>query len=173
MSIESAGDRQIIERVLEGDTNSFNLLVWQWEKPIFNYIYRMVGNIDEAQDLCQESFLKAFRELASLKDQDRFSAWLYSIAHNVCYSRFRKDKGKIFIPLETDDIGAKSMAIENRLAVEKALLELPDEQREVVVLKVFQGMKFDEIAGVQGAPVSTVKSRLYMSFKKLKSVLSS
>ena len=172
MSLESAGDRQIIERVLEGDTNSFNLLVWQWEKPIFNYIYRLVGDADEAMDLCQESFMKAFRELGSLKDRDRFSSWLYRIAHNVCYSRFRKDSGKTFVRLESD-LGTKPLPIENRLAVEKALRGLPDDQREVVVLKVFQGMKFEEIAAVQGAPVSTVKSRLYMSFKKLKSILSS
>ena len=172
MDLENAGDRQIIERVLGGDTNAFNLLVWQWEKRIFNYIYRMVGDTEDAMDLCQESFLKAFKELDSLKDRDRFSAWLYRIAHNVCYSRFRKESGKTFIPLERDDIGGKPIQIENRLAVEKALLELPQEQREVVVLKVFQGMRFDEIADLQGAPVSTVKSRLYMSFAKLKSVLS-
>ena len=172
MSLERAPDRRIIERVLEGDTHSFNLLVWQWEKPIYNYIFRMVGNADEAMDLCQESFLKAFSELASLKDRDRFSAWLYRIAHNVCYSRFRKDAGKTFVPLEIDP-GMTPPSIENRLAVEKALGQLPDDQREVVVLKVFQGFKFEEIAAVQGAPVSTVKSRLYMSFEKLKSVLGS
>ena len=116
--------------------------------------------------------MKAFSELASLKDRDRFSAWLYRIAHNVCYSRFRKDSGKTFVPLEIDP-GVKPTSIENRLAVEKALGELPEDQREVVVLKVFQGLKFDEIAAVQGAPVSTVKSRLYMSFEKLKLVLGS
>ena len=116
--------------------------------------------------------MKAFRELGSLKDRDRFSSWLYRIAHNVCYSRFRKDSGKTFVRLESD-LGTKPLPIENRLAVEKALRGLPDDQREVVVLKVFQGMKFEEIAAVQGAPVSTVKSRLYMSFKKLKSILSS
>jgi len=169
--METADDSRIIDRVLGGDTNAFNLLVWQWEKPIYNYIYRMVGNADDSLDLCQESFLKAFRELGSLKDKDRFSSWLYRIAHNVCYSQFRKAQGKTFVELDPN-VGASRMPIENRLAVEKALSELPDEQREVVVLKVYQGLKFDEIAAVQDAPVSTVKSRLYMSFDKLKSVLS-
>ena len=121
--------------------------------------------------LFQESFLKAFRELGSLKDKDRFSSWLYRIAHNVCYSQFRKAQGKTFVELDPN-VGASRMPIENRLAVEKALSELPDEQREVVVLKVYQGLRFDEIAAVQDAPVSTVKSRLYMSFDKLKLVLS-
>ena len=168
--MESADDSRIIDRVLDGDTNAFNLLVWQWEKPIYNYIYRMTGNREDALDLCQESFLKAYRELGALKDKGRFSSWLYRIAHNVCYSRFRKDQGKTFVELDSN-VGASRMPIENRLAVEKALAELPDDQREVVVLKVYQGLKFDEIAAVQDAPVSTVKSRLYMSFDKLKAVL--
>ena len=171
VNMETADDSRIIDRVLDGDTNAFNLLVWQWEKPIYNYIYRMVGNADDSLDLCQESFLKAFRELGSLKDKDRFSSWLYRIAHNVCYSQFRKAQGKTFVELDPN-VGASRMPIENRLAVEKALSELPDEQREVVVLKVYQGLRFDEIAAVQDAPVSTVKSRLYMSFDKLKLVLS-
>lgn len=170
MSLDRASESGIIQRVLEGDTNSFNLLVWQWEKPIYNYIFRMVGNTDEAMDLCQESFMKAFTELASLKDRSRFSAWLYRIAHNVCYSKFRKESGKTLVPIEIEP-GIKPVSIENRLAVEKALGQLPDDQREVVILKVFQGLKFEEIAAVQGAPVSTVKSRLYMSFEKLKVVL--
>ena len=168
--MESADDSRLIGRVLDGDTNAFNLLVWQWEKPIYNYIYRMVGNPDDALDLCQESFLKAFRELGSLKDKDRFSSWLYRIAHNACYSRFRKEQGKTFVELDPN-VGASRMPIENRLAVEKALADLPDDQREVVVLKIYQGLKFEEIAAVQDAPVSTVKSRLYMSFDKLRSVL--
>ena len=170
VNIESTDDSRLIDRVLDGDTNAFNLLVWQWEKPIYNYIYRMVPNPDDALDLCQESFLKAFRELGSLKDKDRFSSWLYRIAHNVCYSRFRKEQGKTFVELDPN-VGASRMPIENRLAVEKALADLPDDQREVVVLKIYQGLKFEEIAAVQDAPVSTVKSRLYMSFDKLKLVL--
>src|SRR5262249_50716862 len=85
----------IIERVLDGDTNSFNLLVWQWEKPIYNYIVRLIGDRDEAMDLCQDTFMKAFRELRTLKDRDHFSAWLYRIAHNTCFSRLRKDKSKV------------------------------------------------------------------------------
>jgi RNA polymerase sigma-70 factor (ECF subfamily) len=170
VNIESTDDSRLIDRVLDGDTNAFNLLVWQWEKPIYNYIYRMVGNADDSLDLCQESFLKAFRELGSLKDKDRFSSWLYRIAHNACYSRFRKEQGKTFVELDPN-VGASRMPIENRLAVEKALADLPDDQREVVVLKIYQGLKFEEIAAVQDAPVSTVKSRLYMSFEKLRSVL--
>jgi RNA polymerase sigma-70 factor, ECF subfamily len=163
-------DRKIIERVLGGDAEAFNLLVRQWEKPIYNFILRIIGDRDEAMDLCQDSFMKAYRELDTLKDRDRFSSWLYRIAHNTCFSKLRKDKGKTFVELDPDVRAVKS-SIETRLAVEKALQHLPEDQREVVVLKVFHNLKFEEIAAIQGAPVSTVKSRLYMGFEKLKLIL--
>jgi RNA polymerase sigma-70 factor (ECF subfamily) len=168
--LKPVDDRKIVERVLKGDTDAFNLLVRQWEKPIYNFIVRMIGDRDEAMDLCQEAFMKAYRELDSLKDLDRFSAWLYRIAHNTCYSKLRKDHGKTFVELEPETHASRT-SIESRLAVEKALQHLPEDQREVVVLKVFQSLKFEEIAAIQDAPVSTVKSRLYMGFEKLRSML--
>ena len=168
--LKPVDDRKIIERVLKGDTDAFNLLVRQWEKPIYNFIVRMIGDREEAMDLCQEAFMKAYRELDSLKDLDRFSAWLYRIAHNTCFSKLRKDQGKTFVEVQPETRAART-PIESRLAVEKALQELPEDQREVVVLKVFQSLKFEEIAAIQGAPVSTVKSRLYMGFEKLRSIL--
>ncbi len=163
-------DRKIVDRVLKGDTEAFNLLVHQWEKPIYNFIFRLIGDREEAMDLCQESFMKAYRELATLKDRNRFSSWLYRIAHNTCYSRLRKDIGRTFVELDPD-IGGHRQTVESRLAVEKALQHLPEEQREAVVLKVFHDLKFEEIAVIQGSPVSTVKSRLYMGFEKLRSIL--
>jgi RNA polymerase sigma-70 factor (ECF subfamily) len=163
-------DREIVVRVLNGDSEAFNLLVRQWEKPIYNFILRMIGNRDEAMDLCQDVFLKAFRELGTLKDRDRFTAWLYRIAHNTCYSRLRKDIGKTYVELDPET-GSRSVSMENRIAVEKALGQLPEDQREVVILKVYQNLKFEEIAAIQDAPVSTVKSRLYMSFEKLRDIL--
>jgi RNA polymerase sigma-70 factor, ECF subfamily len=163
-------ERNLIERVLKGDSEGFNLLVRQWEKPIYNFILRMIGNRDEAMDLCQDVFLKAFRELGTLKDRDRFTAWLYRIAHNTCYSRLRKDIGKTFVELDPE-AGVRSPSLEDRIAVQNALQQLPEEQREVVILKVYQELKFEEIAAIQDAPVSTVKSRLYMSFEKLRDIL--
>jgi len=163
-------DRQVIERVLKGDTEAFNVLVRQWQKPIYNFIVRMISDRDEAMDLCQDCFMKAYRELRTLKDRDRFSSWLYRIAHNTCLSRIRKSHGKAWVELDPDAASVHVPA-ESRLAVEKALKQLPEDQREVVILKVFQGLKFDEIAAIQEAPVSTVKSRLYMGFEKLRSIL--
>jgi RNA polymerase sigma-70 factor, ECF subfamily len=163
-------DRKVIERVLDGDTDAFNLLIYKWEKPIYNFIVRMIGDRDAAMDLSQDCFMKAYRELATLKDRDRFSSWLYRIAHNVCLSQIRKNHGKTWVELDPET-GSAYAPVENRLAVEKALSQLPPDQREAVVLKVFQSLKFEEIAVIQDAPISTVKSRLYMGFEKLRSIL--
>jgi RNA polymerase sigma-70 factor (ECF subfamily) len=163
-------DKNVIERTLKGDTEAFNILVRRWERPIYNFIFRMIGDRDEAMDLCQDCFMKAYRELRTLKDRDRFSSWLYRIAHNTCLSRVRKDSGKTWVELDPSS-GSTHLPMENRLAVEKALQQLPEDQREVVVLKVFQSLKFEEIATIQNSPVSTVKSRLYMGFDKLRSIL--
>jgi len=163
-------DRKVIERVLAGDSEAFNLLIRRWERPIYNFIVRLIGDRDEAMDLSQDCFMKAYRELRTLKDRDRFSAWLYRIAHNACLSRLRKNHGKTWVELDPE-AGHANTPVENRLAVEKALGQLPPDQREVVILKVFQDLKFEEIAIIQDAPISTVKSRLYMAFDKLRSIL--
>jgi RNA polymerase sigma-70 factor, ECF subfamily len=163
-------DRKVIERVLSGDSEAFNLLIRRWERPIYNFIVRLIGDRDEAMDLSQDCFMKAYRELRTLKDRDRFSSWLYRIAHNACLSRLRKNHGKTWVELDPE-AGHAHTPVENRLAVEKALGQLPPDQREVVILKVFQGLKFEEIAIIQDAPISTVKSRLYMAFDKLRSIL--
>jgi RNA polymerase sigma-70 factor (ECF subfamily) len=168
--LRSINTAEIVERVLKGDAEAFNLLVRQWQKPLYNFICRLVGDREEAMDLCQESFMKAYRELPTLKDRDRFSSWLYRIAHNACYTRLRKDMGRVYVEIDPSHRPTE-MGVECQLSVEKALKHLPDEQREAVILKVFHELKFEEIAEIQGAPVSTVKSRLYLAFEKLRSIL--
>ena len=152
MKLEGVDERQIIERVLRGDTNAFNLLVWQWERAIYKYINRMIGDRDEAMDLCPESFMKTLQQLATLKEKDHFPAWLYRIAHNTCYSRLRRDRTRRNVALDPNT-GATRTPVDERLAVEKALGSLPEEQKEVVIPKVFHDLKFEEIAAVQNAPV--------------------
>ena len=121
-------DRKVIERVLAGDSEAFNLLIRHWERPIYNFIVRLIGDRDEAMDLSQDCFMKAYRELRTLKDRDRFSSWLYRIAHNACLSRLRKNHGKTWVELDPE-AGHADAPVENRLAVEKALGQLPPDQR--------------------------------------------
>jgi RNA polymerase sigma-70 factor (ECF subfamily) len=171
-------DRDLILRAREGDVDGFNVLVSRWERKVYNYLLRAVRNREDALDLCQETFLKAYRNLKSLQDPARFAQWLFRIAHNESISLFRKRRfdSDEEVP-EVGTGGAVGVAgtrielLDLGLAVENALGRLTPEQREVVILKIYQGFKFHEIAEIIGSPASTVKSRLYTALEILKDVL--
>jgi RNA polymerase sigma-70 factor, ECF subfamily len=172
-------DADLIRRAARGDVDAYNLLVSRWEKRVYNYLLRITGNREDALDLAQDVFLKAYQNLRKLDDPARFTPWLYRIAHNEAYSMFRKRRPETDIdelPPETTHNritvgGASVFPIELSLAVESALGRLSAEQREAVVLKIYQGFKFEEMAEVLGCPVSTVKSRLYTALELLKTDL--
>jgi RNA polymerase sigma-70 factor (ECF subfamily) len=168
-------ETDLIARVRKGDVEAFNVLVSRWEKRVFNYLLRLAGNPDNALDLSQEVFLKAWQNIRKLDDPARFGPWLYRIAHNEAFSLFRKRRpesasteaaeGETSI-LERH--AAPAFPIEMTLAVTAALDRLNPDQREAVILKVYEGLKFDEMAEVLECPVSTVKSRLYTALELLK-----
>lgn len=149
------------------------MLVSRWEKRVFNYLLRLVGNREDALDLSQDVFLKAYQNLKKLEDEGRFAAWLYRIAHNEAYSLLRKNRpeGEMAVEPSTLDLTGRMYPVELSLAVERALAGLNVDQREAVQLKVYQGFKFDEMAEILGCPVSTVKSRLYTALDLLKQSL--
>jgi RNA polymerase sigma-70 factor (ECF subfamily) len=156
---------------------AYNLLISRWEKRVYNYLLRIVRNREEALDLSQDVFLKAYQNLRKLEDPARFAPWLYRIAHNEAFSAFRKrrpegdvltsEPGVEHIPVG----GTAAFPIELSIAVTTALGRLTDDQREVVVLKIYQGFKFEEMAEILSCPVSTVKSRLYTALDVLKTQL--
>ena len=127
-------------------------------------------------DLAQDVFLKAYQNLRKLEDPGRFGPWLYRIAHNEAYSMFRKRRPETDVDeLEPEGVGggitvggSSVFPIELSLAVSAVLGRLSAEQREAVVLKVYQGFKFEEMAEILSCPVSTVKSRLYTALEILK-----
>jgi RNA polymerase sigma-70 factor (ECF subfamily) len=172
-------DRDLVLAARKGDVESYNGLVSRWEKRVYNYLLRVVKDREDALDLTQETFLKAYRYLPKLEDAARFPQWLFRIAHNEAFSQFRADKWERDDEAPTDRgagraipvTGSAMYPLELELSVERALEQLTVEQREAVLLKVYQGFKFDEIAQVQSCPVSTVKSRLYAAFELLKTVL--
>src|SRR5205823_10342023 len=128
---------------------------------------------EDALDLAQDVFLKAYQNLKKLDDPDRFSAWLFRIAHNEAYSLLRKNRPEEEIVGEprASDRTARMFPVEVSLAVEAALARLSADQREAVVLKVYQGFKFEEMAEILECPVSTVKSRVYTALDLLKQTL--
>jgi RNA polymerase sigma-70 factor (ECF subfamily) len=169
-------DADLIRQATRGNVESFNLLVSRWEKRVYNYLLRITANREDALDLTQDAFLKAYQNLRKLDDPGRFAPWLYRIAHNEAYSMFRKRKPQTDVdqiePEATQTkitVGGSSVfPIELSLAVASALDRLSVDQREAVVLKIYQGFKFEEMAEILSCPVSTIKSRLYTALELLK-----
>jgi RNA polymerase sigma-70 factor (ECF subfamily) len=172
-------DIDLIRRAARGGVEAYNLLVSRWEKRVYNYLLRITGNREDALDLTQDVFLKAYQNLRKLDDPGRFAPWLYRIAHNEAYSMFRKRRpeadGVEQEPESTETginvAGSAVFPIELTLAVASALERLSPDQREAVVLKIYQGFKFEEMAEILSCPVSTIKSRLYAALELLKAEL--
>jgi len=166
-------DADLIARVRKGDVEAFNHLVSRWEKRVYNYLLRLTSNPEDSLDLSQDVFLKAYQNIRKLDDAARFGPWLFRIAHNEAFSLFRKRKPEA----DTDDPAsaerepAPGASPELTLSVNAALNRLTPEQREAVVLKVYQGFKFDEMSEILGCPVSTIKSRLYTALDLMKTEL--
>ena len=173
MIFRAVEDADLISRVQKGDVEAYNLLVSRWEKRVFNYLLRITGSPDDALDLSQDVFLKAWQNIRKLDDPARFGPWLYRIAHNDAYSLFRKKRPET--PIEETNVierhAAPGFAADLTVAVTAALDRLNPEQREAVVLKVYQGFKFAEMAEILDCPVSTIKSRLYTALELLKAEL--
>jgi len=173
-------DEELVEAVQAGEASAFDVLVGRWEDRIRGAAYRFLGSEDEARDVAQEAFLKAYRSLAGFKREARFSSWLYQIATNLCRDRLRRRKTRPQTSLEALEEagpviaetrpGAHERLIERDLAeaVRRAIQSLPEEQREVVILKEYQDLTFLEIAQALDVPVSTVKTRLYRGLVQLR-----
>ena len=176
MIFRAVEDTDLIRQACRGSVESYNLLVSRWEKRVYNYLLRVTRNREDALDLAQDVFLKAYQNLRKLDDPGRFGPWLYRIAHNEAFSLFRKRKPEVDAdsvdPGATDTgitVGGSSVfPIELSLAVSSALGRLSPDQREAVTLKIYQGFKFEEMAEILACPVSTVKSRLYTALELLK-----
>jgi len=178
-------DEALVEAFQGGDLAAFDLLLLRWQRPIQGTIYRILGTEEDARDLCQETFLKAFRALKAFKGEARFSSWLYQIAVNLCRDRMRRRRGRTFISL--DALGEDSGPVETaspdpgpmelleqgflRGVVRGALEALPEDERVVIVLKEYQDLTFLEIAQILEVPLSTVKTRLYRGLVNLRASL--
>ena len=173
MIFREVEDRDLIAKARRGNVDAYNVLVSRWEKRVFNYLLRLVGHREDALDLSQDVFLKAYQNLKKLEDPAKFAGWLFRIAHNEAYSLLRKNRpeGELAVEPKSGESTGRMFPIELSLAVQSALTRLSDDQREAVLLKVYQGFKFEEMAEILSCPVSTVKSRLYTALDLLKQTL--
>src|SRR6188472_14961 len=179
-------DEELVARSRGGDLDSINQLVVRWERPIYALAYRVIGREEEARDVAQETFLRAFRALGGFKGQAKFSSWLYRITLNLCRDWIRRERrtpvsqapeGVDLIELagETEPSESIEQLVSRRelgRAVAKAMAMLPEEQRTAIILKEYHGLTFQEIADLLECPLSTVKTRLYQGLTVLRKQLS-
>src|SRR4051794_13409665 len=180
-------DEQMVEQALSGDPEAFGEIVRRWERRIFALAYGMLGREEDARDATQETFLAAFRNLRGFRGEAKVSSWLHRIAVNQCITKQRRARVRAETALEDEtERDAASFAVaahesparraesrERTEAVRRAVSALPAELRQVIVMKEFEEMTFQEMAEALELPLSTVKSRLYTALKQLRMRLDS
>jgi RNA polymerase sigma factor (sigma-70 family) len=188
----SEQEASLVRACKEGDQTAFNLLVWRWEKPLFNFTYKYVGDAHLAQDLVQETFVRMLRSIQGYEHRGAFSTWLYRIAVNLCKDHFRKKKlpmvslndyyttssgDRVYVQDRVPDDGPRSdeaMAAAHREELVRRLIAgLPEEQRIVILMKEYQALTFREIAEILEVPDGTIKARLYRGLRTMREQLES
>ncbi len=169
-------DREIVRRCLQGDTNAFCHLVRRYQTMLYNLIYRMIGDRDDAADVLQDVFVKAFEKLNTFDQQKRFHTWIYRIAVNESINFLHHHDRMIHLIEEScisvdeapDVILQKADTVHN---LESALQHLKPEQGIIIILKHFGELSYREISEILGIPEKTVKSRLFTARCELRKAL--
>ncbi len=176
-------DEELVARATAGDHDAFAQLVTRWERPIYALAYRTLRREEEARDVVQDAFLRAYRGLKGFKGEAKFSSWLYRITLNLCRDWMRKERRAPVAqvpegidPLDlADQQAAPTESVEDLVArremsaaVQLAMADLPEEQRMAIMLKEYHGLTFQEIAEMLDCPLSTVKTRLYQGLSVLR-----
>lgn len=174
---ERVEEKAIIARCKEGDLSAFDELVRLYEKQVYNFAYRMTGNYDDANDIAAEAFIKVFQAIESFRGDSNFSTWLYRIVTNLFLDHRKRNKAYANVPLD-EYIELEESTVTRQLEdpspgpleqlesgerseiVTKAISELPEYQRMMVLLFHTMGQSYEEIAETLGLPIGTVKSRL-------------
>lgn len=182
-----SNDEKLIESCLNGEIEAFSQLVEKYQDRLCRSLYRMTGSTHDSSEIAQEAFVMAYQKLDTFKGNSKFYSWLYRIAFNTFVSQKRK---KTRIKGSLDSIREASgeepvdehpdaspehrmHQTENQKLVQEALNSLPEEFREVLVMKEMDGLKYDEIAEIVGCPVGTVRSRIHRARTELRSRLES
>jgi RNA polymerase sigma-70 factor, ECF subfamily len=171
------GSEDLIARARAGDQEAFRLLFVRFSRPVFQFIYQLVSQRDLADELTQETFVRAYGNLKQLRNDSHFSTWLFGIGHNVVReflrSRQRQTEGLSEEINQSEDARSISpvegvLEKELNLAIEKALQELDEERRAIFVLKVFQERSYQEIVEITGFSVAKIKTELHRARLKLR-----
>ena len=162
---EGISDAECVRRIHEGEIAAFEVLVRRHQKTIFNLLYRMLGDYDEAAEISQEAFLSAYRSIGQFRGDANFSTWLYRIALNHASTRRRTVSERDIDPAEN----VEQKEIQEQ--VQRALKGLEPDDAAIILLKDLQDVSYEEVARVLAVPVGTVKSRLHRARRALKARL--
>lgn len=173
----------VIRRVCAGDTDAFEALVTAYQKQVYNLALRTVGNEEDAADMTQEAFWRAYRSLGSFRGDSKFSVWLYRLTTNICidFLRSRSRRPTVSLTAADEDEEPQELDVaddrfdpvqsleraELRRAVQRGLASLPEDYRRILMLRELSGLSYAEIGQVLRLEEGTVKSRLFRARKKL------
>ena len=186
--VEDNVDSVMVQAVLDGDVNAYQALVERYERRIYHVAYGMVRNQEDAREIAQEAFVKAFKKLDSFRLESKFYTWICRITMNLCIDHHRRMKhrrhseyddqrsstssgGVIELASRRDDPSANVARKHLRARIMAAFDKLPDDQRQVMVLRELEDMAYKEISEVLDIPEGTVMSRLYYARRKLQQLL--
>ena len=175
LMIEEQADRELVGKCLTGDLESFGGLVERYQGPVFRVVLQMVSSYEDAQEVSQQVFMKAFEHLRSFDPSRRFFCWIYRIAVNECLNHVQSRKHFEPVNNEQQDVRRNPLqsleASERSSRVREAVMSLGESYREVIVLRHFLGLSYQEIADALQLPEKTVKSRLFSARQLLKEML--
>ena len=180
--MDSKTESEIIARVLSGDRQAYALLVEAYNGPIFNLAYRMTGSREDADDLTQETFIRAYQNLHRFDQSKKFFTWIYTIGINLIRNHLKKNVRDISYLAAADsalehhtqehtrEVG-ETLSDDRMIRLEQVIRKLPGDLREAIILKFVQDLTFEEVAAVTGDSVSAVKMRIYRGLDKIKQMM--
>jgi RNA polymerase sigma-70 factor (ECF subfamily) len=170
-------DITLIERYTAGEREAFDELVRKYQRPLYSLLYRMVSNHEDAADILQKTFVKAFTGLSRFERRASFKTWLYQIAINLAKNVYRDRSRVEHVALDDVVIRREPKTLENLIASEsrellkQALTNLPEKQRLTLMLRIQENKKFEEIAGIMKCSIGTAKANYHHAVQKLKVIM--
>lgn len=179
MQQETSTSIELVERLRNGDASAYQIIMDQWHHRVYNFALRYSNDQHFASEVVQKTFIQVFEKIDQLKDPSKLKSWLYKIASNNCCNEGRIKARVSFSALDdqvshraTSDNPARSFEkAEMKALVEDVLQKIPPEQRQVIIMKEYEGLKFREIADILGESENTVKSRMYYGLDAMRKIL--
>jgi RNA polymerase sigma-70 factor (ECF subfamily) len=176
-------EQQLVSRARSGDLDAFEALVIEHERYVYNLALRVVGDSSEAEDLAQQAFVRAWQALPRFRSEAKFSTWLYRIVINLCYNRLPQVKADLVslvpdeeamnLPDERQQVEKNFLDSELRDLLHQEIAALPESYRLLLTLRHLQELSYEEIAGVTGMPLGTVKTGIFRARRMLREALDS